>query len=145
MLTTADITKLKGVFATKDYLRKELKKYPTKDDLRKELTRYPTKDDLRKELKRYPTKDDLRKELKKYATKDDLKEMSADLRVEINEVRDMVETTASAVIRIENTLDKVAGAINDLRTENGAGYVHLVRHDRQIAVLAKTVGVVLPD
>jgi hypothetical protein len=50
MITAGDINKLKTVFVTKDYLKKELSNYPTKEDLKNELKNYPTKDDLKKEL-----------------------------------------------------------------------------------------------
>ncbi len=119
MITDADITKLKKTFVTKD--------------------------DLKKELDRFATKDDLKKELGRYATKDDLKESIADVRVEIGEVRDTVESTAAAVARIENALDGLSGAIQDLRTENGAGAVHLARHDRQIEALALATNIALPE
>jgi hypothetical protein len=55
MITTSDINKLKTVFVTKDYLKKELSNYHTKDDLKKELSNYPTKEDA----KNYATKDDV--------------------------------------------------------------------------------------
>ena len=104
--------------------------------------------DITKLKKTLVTKDDfkrgLKKELKKYTTKNDLKEVATDLRVEIGEVRDLVEATAVGVARIENTLDGIAGAIQDLRTENGAGAVHLARHDRQISALAVATGTTLP-
>lgn len=88
----------------------------------------------------------LKKALKEdFATKDELKESVADLRVEIGEVRDTVETTAAAVGRIEIAIDGLAGAIQDLRTENGAGAFHLARHDRQIEALAFATNVTLPD
>jgi phage-related protein len=56
-----------------------------------------------------------------------------------------IDTIAQAVGRIENTLDGIVGAIQDLRTENGAGAVHLVRHDRQIEALAHATHTTLPD
>jgi len=128
MITNADITKLKGVFATKD----DLKRFATKDDLK----RFATKDDL----KRFATKDDL----KRFATKSDLNEAIADVRIEIGEVRDQNESIAAAVGRIENAIDKLSGNIEDLRTENSAGAVHLARHDRQIATLARGTGIKIP-
>jgi len=48
MITTSDINKLKTVFVTKEYFKKELKK---------ELNNYPTKDDLKNELSKYATQE----------------------------------------------------------------------------------------
>ena len=95
MITNADITKLKGVFASKEEL--------------------------------------------------------ADVKVELGEVHDTLDTMASAldtvartVVRIENTLDGMTGAIHRLDTENGAGAAHLARHDRQISALAVHAHIQLP-
>lgn len=109
-----------------------------------------TDTDITKLKKVFITKEDAKKfatksDLKKYSTKDDLKEAVADLRAEIGEVRDITETTAAAVARIENTLDGIAGAIRDQWVENGAGAAHLERHDRQISALAFATNVTLPD
>lgn len=101
--------------------------------------------DITKLKKTFITKADLKSSLKNYATKDDLKEAVADLRTEIGEVHDKVDTVASAVGRIEVALDGIAGAIQDLRTENGAGAVHLARHDRQIEALALATNITLPS
>jgi hypothetical protein len=69
-------------------------------------------------------------------------------KVEMNEKFEVVDgkmdSMAAAIGRIENSLDGIAGAIQDLRTENGAGAVHLARHDRQIETLAFATNVVLP-
>ncbi len=88
MITNADITKLKGVFATKEEL--------------------------------------------------------ADVKVELGEIHDKLDTVAGTAARIENTLDGIAGAIHRLDIENGAGAVHLARHDRQIATLAQHTKIKLP-
>jgi len=72
-----------------------------------------------------------------FATKEEL----ADMRVEFGEVHDKIDTVATAVGRIENSIDKLSGNIQDLRTENGAGAAHLARHDRQIDELARGTGV----
>ncbi len=119
MITNADIEKLKDTFATKD--------------------------DLRNELKKYPTKDYIKREFKKYATKVDLKEAIADVKVELGEVHEEIGAMAMVIGRMENKLDGIVGGMHDLWTENGAGSAHLVRHDRQIATLARATGVALPD
>lgn len=111
MITDADITKLKGVFATKD----DLKGFATKDDLGR------------------------------FATKDALAELRADMQVGFGEVNEKIDTLATAFSRMENTLDGIVGAIQDLRTENGAGTTHLLRHDRQIEALALATKVTLPN
>ncbi|MFH1178134.1 MAG: hypothetical protein V1711_00190 [bacterium] len=101
-----------------------------------------------------------------FATKGELSELRADMKAgfaevnerftEVNErfdgvneridtVSERIDTVALAVGRIENTLDGIAGAIQDLRTENGAGAAHLSRHDRQIEVLSFATKVVLPN
>lgn len=77
---------------------------------------------------------DVKKLKETFATKEEL----AEVRLELGDVKDTVH-------RIEITLDKVAGAINDLRTENGAGIAHFARHDRQIAALAAHSGIALPE
>ncbi len=125
MITDVDIEKLKGTFATKD----DIKVFATKDDLKA----FATKDDL----KAFATKDDL----KAFATKEDL----ADLAVEVGEIKEELGEVKDVVKRIEVTLDGIAGAIGDLRTENSMGAAHLERHDRQIAALASHAGITLPD
>ena len=60
-----------------------------------------------------------------------------------DQMDEKVDTIASAVGRIENTIDGLAGAIQDLRTENGAGTAHLLRHDRQIEALAVATKITL--
>ena len=88
----------------------------------------------------------IKKALKEdFATKDELKEAIADLRVEIGEVHEKIDTVATAVGRIENALDGITGAIQDQRVENAAGTVHLMRHDRQIEALALATNATLPD
>ena len=79
MITTSDINKLKTVFVTKEYFKKELKK----------------------ELNNYLTKDDLKNELKKYATKDDLKK---ELAIVINEITNVVTTLSEG---IQESLDRL--------------------------------------
>ncbi|MHB8710543.1 MAG: hypothetical protein ACYC6X_03280 [Minisyncoccota bacterium] len=138
MITDTDITKLKGIFATK----KDLKGFATKKD----LNRFATKEDLKRfatkeDLKRFATKEDL----KRFATKDKLAELRADMQVGFGEVNEKIDTLAVAFGRMENTLDGIAGAIQDLRIENGAGAAHLARHDRQIEALAVATKVALPN
>ncbi len=101
--------------------------------------------DITKLKKTFATKDDLKSELQKYATKDALEELRADMQIGFGEVTDKIDTLATAVGRIENTLDGIAGAIQDQRIENATGAVHLARHDRQIAALASATHVSLPD
>jgi len=129
MITNADITKLKDVFATKE----DLKSFATKDDLKA----FATKDDL----KGFATKDDL----KGFATQQSLDEAIADVKIEFGEVHDKIDTIAATVARIENAIDKLSGNIEDLRLENAAGNAHLARHDRQIEVLARETGVTIPN
>ncbi|MBU6214926.1 hypothetical protein KGM48_03775 [Patescibacteria group bacterium] len=100
-----------------------------------------TNEDVAKLKGVFATKDDL----KHFATKDDLSEAIADVRVEIGEVRDTVDTIAVAVGRIENAIDKLSGNIQDLRIENAAGAAHLERHDRQIEALARETGITIPE
>ena len=112
-----------------------------------------TKEDKKYLHKTFVTKDDLKKtlknELKKYATKVELFEAVSDLRVEMIErfekADDRMDTMAAGIVRIENSLDKISGAVQDLRTENGAGAAHLARHDRQIVALARATNVALSD
>lgn len=76
---------------------------------------------------------DITKLKKVFATKEDL----ADVKVELGEVHDKVDTV---LIK----LDGIVGAIHDLRQENSAGAVHLARHDRQIEALAKGTKISIP-
>lgn len=72
------------------------------------------------------TDQDIKKLQKVFATKEELggmREEMGDLRVELGEVNEKVDS-----IRV--TLDAIAGGIQDLRTENSAGAVHLARLDR---------------
>jgi len=85
------------------------------------------------------TDGDITKLKETFVTKEEFKEEIAEVRVEIGEVSDKLDSVALAVGRIENTLDGISGAIQDLRTENGAGTAHLIRHDRQIEALATNV------
>lgn len=108
--------------------------------------------DITKLKETFITKDEFKSELNKFATKDELKEEIAgvreeisDVRVELGDLRGTVDTIATAVVQIQNTLDGIAGAIQDQRVENGAGAVHLARHDRQIDALALATNVALPD
>ena len=80
-----------------------------------------------------------------FVTKKEFKEEIAEVRVEIGDVSDKIDSVALAVGRIENALDGISGAIQDLRTENGAGTAHLMRHDRQIEALAVATKVVLSN
>ena len=100
-----------------------------------------TDTDITKLKKVFATKDDL----KGFATKDELAELRADMQVGFSDVNEKIDTLAVAFGRMENTLDGIAGAIQDLRTENGAGAAHLARHDRQIETLASAAHVALPD
>lgn len=77
---------------------------------------------------------DITKLKKVFATKEEL----ADLKVEVGEVHDKID---SVLIK----LDGIAGAVQDLREENSAGVVHLARHDRQIDALAKGTNIALPN
>lgn len=79
-----------------------------------------------------------------FATKDTLAELRADMQIGFGEVHEKIDTLAIAFGRMENTLDGIAGAIQDLRTENGAGTAHLLRHDRQIEALAVAAKITLP-
>ena len=97
------------------------------------------------------TETDITKLKKVFATKDELAELRTDMNQGFREVGERfeqvdekIDTIASAVGRIENTLDGIAGAIKDLRTENGAGTAHLLRHDRQIEALAVATKITLP-
>ena len=101
MITDADITKLKKVFATKDNLEK--------------------------------------------SASEELAELRADMQIGFSNMNGKIDALAIAFGRMENLLDVIAGAIQDLRTENGAGAAHLARHDRQIQVLALATNVALPD
>ncbi len=83
------IRELREVFATKEDLKNELKRFATKED----LERFATKEDLREELKAYATKEDLerfatKEELKRFATKKDLEDMQ-------NSLLDAIEGTDS--------------------------------------------------
>lgn len=91
------------------------------------------------------TDSDITKLKETFATGQELKEEIAGVRLEVGEVNDKIDTLASAIGRIENTLDGIAGAIHDQQIENGAGAVHLARHDRHIAALAIATNVALPD
>ena len=91
------------------------------------------------------TNEDVTKLKEVFATKEEMHEGLADLRVELGEVHDKIDTVAATVARIENGIDKLCGNIEDLRLENGAGAAHLARHDRQIEVLARETGVVVPN
>jgi uncharacterized coiled-coil DUF342 family protein len=109
-------------------------------DITKLKKAFATKDDL----KRFATKDDL----KRFATKEELTDVKAelaDVKVELGEVHEKVDALTVTVGRIENTLDKVAGAIQDLREESAAGAVTLARHTRQIEALSKGTGVRIPQ
>jgi|CXWL01.1.fsa_nt_gi hypothetical protein len=91
------------------------------------------------------TDTDITKLKRVFATKDELSELRADMQVGFGELHEKIDTVASAVGRIENTLDGIAGAIQDQRTENSAGAIHLARHDRHIEALALATSVTLPD
>ncbi|OGG64661.1 hypothetical protein A3J11_02850 [Candidatus Kaiserbacteria bacterium RIFCSPLOWO2_02_FULL_55_12] len=99
MVTDTDITKLKGVFATKDEL---------------------------------------------FALRADMNQGFREVGERFEQTDGKIDTIAATVGRIENVLDGISGAIQDLRTENGAGTAHLVRHDRQIEALAVATKITLP-
>ena len=89
---------------------------------------------------------------KVFATKDDLFALRADMNQGFREVGERfeqtdekIDTIASGVGRIENALDGISGAIQDLRTENSMGEIHLARHDRQIEALAVATKITLPN
>ncbi len=84
MITDADITKLKQVFATKD----DLKQFATKDD-----------------LKQFATKDDL----KQFATKDDLKQLREDI---IHDVADMLDNKIGPILNNhESRIDRLEKSV----------------------------------
>jgi len=98
------------------------------------------------------TDTDITKLKEVFATKDELSGLRKDMLHGFREVSERfeqtdekIDTIALAVGRIENALDGISGAIQDLRTENGAGTAHLMRHDRQIEALALATNVVLPN
>lgn len=91
------------------------------------------------------TDTDITKLEKVFATKGELSELRTEMRTEFGEVHEKIDSVALAVGRIENSLDGIAGAIQDLRTENGAGAAHLARHDRQIEALAFATSITLPN
>ena len=91
------------------------------------------------------TDTDITKLKKVFTTKDELTGLRADMQIGFGDVNEKIDTLAVAFGRMENTLDGIAGAIQDLRTENGAGAAHLARHDRQIEALAVVAHVTLPD
>jgi predicted nuclease with TOPRIM domain len=117
MITDADVVKLKKTFATKEDFGHLRREFGT-------------------------VKKDLGKLNGETVT---IKDGLGDLRLEVGELKDEVGEIHGTINRIEVTLDKMAGAIQDLRTENGAGAAHLARHDRQIAALAALGGTKLPD
>lgn len=69
-----------------------------------------------------------------FATKEDL----GDLRVEVGELHDKIDT-------MQETLYAFVGRVSDVEMDNRAGAAYLFRHDRQIQLLAKEMGVSLPD
>ncbi len=83
-------------------------------------------------------------DLKAFSTKKELGEEIVGVRVEIGEVSDKLDSVALAVGRIENAVDGLSGAIQDLRNENSMGSIHLARHDRQIEALAIETKITLP-
>jgi hypothetical protein len=97
-----------------------------------------TDTDVTKLKKVFATKEDLndvRKEftssMGKFATKEDF----ADLRLEVGELKDRFDI-------MQNTLDKIVGAIHDLAMEMRAGYSIL---ERKIYHVAEKTGVIIPD
>ena len=78
-----------------------------------------------------------------FALQADMQQGFREVGERFEQMDEKVDTIASAVGRIENTLDGIAGAIQDLRTENGAGTAHLLRHDRQIEALAVATKITL--
>jgi|SRR3989338_646713 len=80
-----------------------------------------------------------------FATKDELVELRSEIRVGFGDIGDKMDAIATAVARIDTTNDKYSGSIQDLRTENSMGSIHLARHDRQIDALALATHTTLPS
>jgi hypothetical protein len=99
--------------------------------------------DITKLSNTFATKQELKGEVSSIRT--ELDDRFAAVHVELDEMNEKIDTIAVAVGQIQNTLDGIAGAIQDQRVENGAGAVHLARHDRQIEVLALATKVALPN
>ncbi|MBI4065776.1 hypothetical protein HY412_01100 [Candidatus Kaiserbacteria bacterium] len=98
------------------------------------------------------TDTDITKLKKVFATKDELFALRTDMNQGFHEVGERfeqtdekIDTIAVGVGRIENALDGIFGAIQDLRTENSMGAIHLARHDRQIDALALATHTTLPS
>lgn len=100
MITDADITKLKDVFATKDEFA---------------------------------------------GLRNDMQQGFREVGTRFEEMDDKIDSIAATLARIENTNDKYSGNIQDLKTENSMGSIHLARHDRQIEALALATNVTLPN
>ena len=79
-----------------------------------------------------------------FATKDELSELRGDVRIGFGEMNDKIDSIAANLARIENTNDRYSGNIQDLKTENSMGTIHLARHDRQIEALAVATKITLP-
>ena len=79
-----------------------------------------------------------------FATKDELSELRGDVRIGFGEMNDKIDSIAATLARIENTNDRYSGNIQDLKTENSMGTIHLARHDRQIEALAVATKITLP-
>ncbi len=95
---------------------------------------------------------DIVKLKKTFATNDALAELRADMNTgflevgrRFDEVEGKTDALAAGIARIENSLDGISGAIQELRMENGAGAAHFARHDRQIEALALATHVALPN
>lgn len=104
MITDKDITKLKKVFVTKDYFKKELKR---------ELSNYPTKTDLKNELSNYATKEEMEKALDERTN------------IMVKEIRTVIEIVGDMNLQIE----KISKKLDKRTTEHDDILEH---HQRQI-------------
>lgn len=111
-------------------------------------TQVATKADIERlesALKSFATKDDL----KKYATKTDLKNVEKSLRGEILRVEERVENVEDGLKdlkgemhvvhkkldKLQNTMDKFVGIVDDLRTENEVGTHQIKELDKRVTKL----------
>lgn len=69
---------------------------------------------------------------------DGIQEQLGDLKVEVGEIHEKVDG-------LDVKFDAMIGLLTDSMQEHRVGAAHLARHDRQITMLATTVGVSLPD
>ena len=89
----------------------------------------------------FATKEDLERFSAVFATKEDL----ADVRLDIGDLRDIVEVQGEKIDHIATTMDRIAGNYEAMVVDNAVGANVLGRHTRQIEVLAKHTGAQLPD